>query len=558
MEVSTTAPILVIGRQTASAAVALVTTTRTTALRNPLNVTGEWPPVTGAAFDAHLSAIADEARRQVGSQITRLVLTVPALDDPRDELISRGEAAGFPEVELIDEAVAVALDPRLADELPAGGLTLVCDLAAEWTVACVHRRGDRSRLLARQHAAVDADHGALLTACHAAVEASAAVPGDVVATILTGPLEAPQGTEDVLMAAFGSLPRRAPDPKLAAVRGAAAWASGAAQRVVTATVPGWRTEPLAWDVPGGEAHLLHWSVQIEQPYPAGAVLAEIRTADDVLVRLTAPQAGCLPGPLPPAGTPIGPVLAVSTRRPAAALGADPPRLLHRRETAGSYLLSADRHVLLECDPTGSSVRSSAAATGELLGVLRTAGGTDDSAPAAGSGGRLFVDPAGRPVLVTWEPRSGVCLTDVQSGEPVRQLADAVGARRVLLDETAWRLAVISGTSSTADEVTVFDLHTGERLTRESHDEDWTQRHPGFRRRSHTDGLTGEAVSTDGRLHAVAHPAGVLLRDSVEDVELCRLAAPPRADALVAFDGDDMCLLINWESPEGSRFDVLRV
>lgn len=596
--------------------------------------------VTGVeALTAYLSVVAAEARTVYGSPIDRLVLTVPsgyATPDPRrDDLVAVGERAGFTDVELLDDAVAVALDPQTGGDLTDDCVVLVCDLGVTWDVACVRLHGAGGAVLSRQNAAtgrdLDAvllddlrsegrawlepllaapgdaglrtyhdavdflrrlkhrladaeevqDHltpvtpayrltrqwlaafaapavEALLASGHAVVEAAGVTLADIRAVVVAGGAARLPMAVAALGESLGHPPRRSHGPELAAVRGAARWAADTTRRVIPAQAPGWRTRPVAWDVPGGRARLLRWTVDPEVPYPAGAVLAEIRTADDLIVGLTATDGGALLESLPPPGALLGRVLAVGSRRTPQALAADPPAVLRTHQTAGSYLLSADRQVLLECAADGSSVTSRAASTGEVLEVF-----TPEAAdlPAGRDGGRLFVDPEGRPALLAWDADTGVSVFDVQAGKLTARINEAVGGQRFLVDESTWRLAVEGEGRAAVGRyrratVTVFDLHTGSRLDRAT-DSGWGQRHPEFRSRSAADGFGDEAVSPDGRLTATARPDGVLLHDGA-GTELFRAATPPDAQARVAFDGAGRSLLINVESAGRSRVDVLQV
>jgi hypothetical protein len=96
------------------------------------------------ALSAFLSSLRAEASRISPDRIDRLTLTVPTAyqvpDRRRDLLIAAGEAAGFPDVELISAAAAIVLDAagsaRMRDVgLPDGSLVLVCDLGETWSTA---------------------------------------------------------------------------------------------------------------------------------------------------------------------------------------------------------------------------------------------------------------------------------------------------------------------------------------------------------------------------------------------------------------------------------------
>jgi hypothetical protein len=391
---------------------------------------------------------------------------------------------------------------------------------------------------------------ALVASAHDVVEAAGATLADLGAVVIAGGAARLPITVTALADALGHPLRRSAEPEFAVIRGAARWAAAAEERAIAATPPGWRTEPVLWDLPAGPVRLLRWTVDEGAPYPAGAVLAEVRSADDLILGLTAARAGSLVGFRPAPGTLLPPTLVVAARRPLEDLATDRPPLRRTAGTAGSYLLSADRHVLLECDANGTSVRSTVAATGQLLGVFAP------DQPSHRGGGRVFVDPEGRPALVSWDPEAGVSVWDVASGKLTVRIPDAVGGRRVLVEEPGWRLAV-EGEGRAAvgryrrSTVTVWDLHTGARLEKAT-DGTWEQRHPQFRAQSSADGLTG-AAEMDG-LRASVDTDG--LRLGAEDgTELFRATAPDGARGRVAFDGDGRHLLVVWEREGWSRLDV---
>ncbi len=100
---------------------------------------GEGALAPTAALSAFLGSVRSEASRTVPTRIDRLTLTVPTSyqvpDRRRDLLIAAGEAAGFPEVELIGSAVATVLDARAAMPFRDGSLIMVCDLGETWSTA---------------------------------------------------------------------------------------------------------------------------------------------------------------------------------------------------------------------------------------------------------------------------------------------------------------------------------------------------------------------------------------------------------------------------------------
>jgi hypothetical protein len=120
---------------------------------------------------AYLEVIRAQAERWYSGRVERLTLAVPPeygdTDPRRDGLIAAGNAAGFPDVELVPDSVAAVLD-AVADRavpdaaarpaalpaaavppVPERGIVLVCDLGATWTTALVRVAGDGSRQLAQ-------------------------------------------------------------------------------------------------------------------------------------------------------------------------------------------------------------------------------------------------------------------------------------------------------------------------------------------------------------------------------------------------------------------------
>jgi molecular chaperone DnaK len=393
---------------------------------------------------------------------------------------------------------------------------------------------------------------ALVAGAHAVVEAAGATLADLGAVILAGGAARLPVAASALAEALGHPLRRSAEPEFAVIRGAARWAADAPSRILPASAPGWRTAPVVWDLP--PARVLRWTAGPEVPYPAGAVLAQVRTDDGVILDLTATHAGeLLPGG-PPPGTALEAVFAMGVRRPLDVLTQDPPRWARSATAAGSHLLSADRLILLECDVTGTAVRSTVAATGELLGVF---------APERGElpgGGRVFVDPDGNPALIALDADAGVSVWDIASGKLTARIGDAAGGQRVLVDESGWRIAVQSvGRAAVGryrrSTVTVWDLHTGAQTDRTT-DGTWEQRNPQFQARSAADGL--RATASDAELTASITDDGLLLHDVRTGLLLFRAAPPTGSVGRVAFDGDGRHLLAVWEHDAGSRVDVYEI
>jgi molecular chaperone DnaK len=601
----------------------------------PIRTDGRDVPA-AEALGVFLSTIGAEARRVYRAPIRRLVLTVPATwpapDPRRDALIEIGQTAGFTDVELIDDAVAIALDRQSGADHPDGASVLVADLGASWTVSCVRVDGSRSRVLASRFTTGGRDLDALLLQDLRArgrdwVEPLLAAPGDaalrarheavefvrrlkhrlaeaeVVQDRLT-PLAPPHRLDRQYLAALaqpaidalvaeahevlresrvdpvdlaavvpaggdarlrlaaglgenlGHTLQASADPEFAAVRGAARWAQRTAERSISAWAAPWRTEPVLWDLPGGRARLLNWEVRPGERYPAGAVLARIRTEEQLVVGLPAPRAGSLSGPLLQPGSLVGPVLAVCARREPATLAAEPPAVLRTVETTGTYLLGADEKTLYECSARGDAVRILSADTGELLG------GFTPERTGGSAGGRLFVDPQGRVTLIGWDDEMGVRVWDVARGALTAQIGEALDVHRMLVDETGWRVAVESAGRQSVGRyrraaVTVFDLYTGS-VEDKIADPVWEQRNPAFQLRSTADAFVAQAVTADGQLRAEVQPSGVVLSDPAEHLELHRMVPPAPAAAGVAFVPDGDLLLVNWEFETGSRVDVIGI
>ena len=93
----------------------------------------------GRALLAHyLAAVREEADRQVGAAVDRLTLAIPTgygPSDPRRAAVRDAAGdSGFPDAELVGDAVAAVEDVRVFADLPDGALVLVCDLGLQWTV----------------------------------------------------------------------------------------------------------------------------------------------------------------------------------------------------------------------------------------------------------------------------------------------------------------------------------------------------------------------------------------------------------------------------------------
>ena len=333
---------------------------------------------------AVLRVMAAQARELAGGAVERLLLTVPAGYRPAGprwtSMISAGEAAGFPEVELLPEPVAAALAPTAGEAFKAGALVLVYDFGGgtfdtalvrfnedgteggteggheggtevlghaaledcggrdvdALLSAHVHRTGDaeltglltpgglpglRARLalgdLVRgiKHQLTDAEHAEefltpfappyglsrsaleelsaplldrTVDACRDLLSRCGVKPDELDAILLTGGASRMPAVSAALDRAFGRPLRRAEDPELAVVQGAARHAARPVDRLLDPDRPPRNEVPLRWSIPGGSGTLLRWLVQPGDVYRAGDALAVVRAADSSLWRLRAP------------------------------------------------------------------------------------------------------------------------------------------------------------------------------------------------------------------------------------------------------------------------------
>jgi hypothetical protein len=333
---------------------------------------------------------------------------------------------------------------------------------------------------------------------------------------------------------------------MAVLRGGVRWVAGASRRRLVADHPKWRVEPLTWSIPGGSGQLVRWNVSEGQAYPAGSVLAQVRTPDDRVFDLTAADGGALLPQRAKVGDFVGPTLLVRAKRPASALAGDPPGKRQALSAVGEWLLTPDRRLLVECAPSAAHVKLWSIPDGDLVG-----GFTPDL--AGSQNGRVFVDPSGRLSLVAWDPGGVFCVFDVMSGHRLVTFRDASGPSSVTVNEAQWRLTVRGEDSGSAGRyrrsvATVWDLATGRRLEKLTDD----RRLPGYLDRSAVDGFADRAVSPDGRMYAVAlrtstGSAAVALQEATSDNELFRTEHDESPRARTAFSADGLFLLANWES-----------
>jgi molecular chaperone DnaK len=397
----------------------------------------------------------------------------------------------------------------------------------------------------------------IITTCRALVTKAGAALEDVSDVVVVGgaarmPIVAP-----FIHSGLGRAVRWPVEPELAVVRGAARWSMGAAARTVPATLPKWRVEPLAWDIPGGRARLLRWLVEEGQPYPAGARLAQIGTLDDRVFDLTAVHEGTLLAHRVPPGEIVETTLVAAASKSAVALADDPPAKRHELWAAGSWLLAPDGRTLVECVEAGGYVRFHDLVDGAITGEYRP-----DVEPGRPHSGRVYIGPDGRPALVAWDGDGHFSVWDVETGRSVCRFHDAGGAQRVLVNEATWRLTVegqgkVSAGRYARTVTTMWDLRSGARVEKLT-DPDWQRRHPGFEIRTGRDGFAVNAASPDGRLRAVGEGAAVTLRESTSDRELFRAAEAQVRGVRAAFGAEGRFLLASWNFGERSRVDVWEI
>jgi hypothetical protein len=396
--------------------------------------------------------------------------------------------------------------------------------------------------------------GSALGGGHARPGTALGAPGGVAAVILVGRGATLPGADEILRTGLEPPVLRPADPDLAAVRGAVAWVGGAHARRVVAEHPKWRLEHLSWPVPTGRGRLVRWSVAEGAAYGRGAVVAQVRTADDLVFDLTAPNPGTLLAPLARAGEIVGPTMLVRSKRPASCLDGDPPEKRQELSAAGEWLLTPDRTLLVECASGARHVRVWSIPDGAVVGDFQP---TFSDFPQQG---RVFVSPDGRPQLVAWSAAGAFSVWDVLSGRRVVTFRESNQPQAVKVNEEAWRLTVEAEDGSSAGRyrrsvATVWDLATGQRLEKTDAGRSW----PGYRDRSAVDGFSEHAVSPDGELHAVAVRtpvgAGVALQVARSDQEVFRAEHPASLRIRMAFTPDGRFLLTNWDSDQRSQVDV---
>ena len=340
------------------------------------------------------------------------------------------------------------------------------------------------------------------------------------------------------------------------MRGAVGWAAAAPQRRLVAEHPKWRLEHLSWPVPGGRGPAGAWSVAEGEPYARGAVVAQVRTPDDLVFDLTAPSGGTLLAPLARVGEIVGPTLLVRSKRPASCLDGDPPEKRQELTAAGEWLLTPDGRLLVECAAGARHVRLWSIPDGAVVGGFQP---TFDDSPQQG---RVFVNPDGRSPAGGLEPGRRV----LGLGRALRRsgwstFREANHPQAVMVNEEA---------------VAAHGRGRGRRLGRAvpAVGGDGVGPHhraaPGEDRRRRGAGpATGTAAPSTGsarrrsartasctRCRCAPRPApAVALQASRSDQEVFRAEHPSSLRVRMAFTADGRFLLTNWDSDQRSQVDV---
>jgi hypothetical protein len=587
----------------------------------------------GEVLAGYLTTLRAEAERQSGRPVDRLALAVPpdyGYRDARRETL-RGVAArvGFPDVELVSDALAAVADPLLPARFAEGDFVLVCDLGVTWAVSLVRvgagvlgteisgGRQDVDRMLLDDlretlhgwlrpqldmggDVAARAQHRAtafvramkvrlcasgadevtdvpvpgappyrlsraildrcagpalrwLLASCRAvAARAGVALP-ELAGVVLVGGGVLPHAAV-WLREGLGRPVHQPPEPELAVIRGAASWAAGGSARRVRAEPPPWRIEPLTWDLPAADARLLRWLVAEGDAYAAGALLAQVRAADDRVFDLTAARAGVMMRHQLAAGDPVrsGDVAATTRASTGSLAAGDGLVRRHHLPVTGDWVLTPDRRLLVECGTDGVRVRTIGEAA--VVHELRV------PQPAQGN---VFFSPQGQLAFVAWDGSGTFHVWDVSAGRLLCTFSDSGPPGSVLVNETDWRLLAESGSGVQVGRyrrsvANVWDLGTGARIERLVGD-DWRRKRPGYTGRTRGDGFAAETTSPDGRLRAstvqtAANSAAVVVREVRTDREVFR-ADGAATEVRTAFSADGQHLLANWRQAGTSWADV---
>ncbi|HLL68918.1 MAG TPA: Hsp70 family protein [Micromonosporaceae bacterium] len=401
----------------------------------------------------------------------------------------------------------------------------------------------------------------LLGSCRAQLARAGESVSQVSAVVLLGGGSRLPLARSILQSGLGRPVRHAPDPELAVIRGAARWATGGADRRVSAQRPAWRVEPLCWDLPEAGGRLLRWLVAEHESYPAEAVLAQVRTADDRVYDLTAPRKGVLLERRVAPGAPVPPGAVLGTSRFHTAMATSPVKR-YELHVPGEWLLTPDRRTLIEAADNGSHVRIRSVSNGAVLNELRPVH------DATAGWARVFRSPAGNLSQVTCDASGRFDVMDVVTGRRTATFRESGPVRLALVDEARWRLVAESGRQVQAgryrrDVATVWDLATGARVE-ELVGEDLHRLYSGYADRTVANGFAAQMYSPDGCLLTVAEvgsassAANVSLQEAETGQELFRVERPEADWVRAAIDADGRCLLAYWRSGDTGSVEVWEI
>ena len=276
--------------------------------------------------------------------------------------------------------------------------------------------------------------------------------------------------------------RAVPAPELTALRGGIEWARAAAARRVPAIPAPAGLRELAWEIPGGAAHLTRWNAEPGTAFGAHEPLATVRTEDDALWDLSSDRPGILEQRCQPIGAIVasGDVLAISRLT---AIG--PPDRLDTPGRIGA--LHGGRFAAFSAD-------GKQAATLDTAGILRIwdveTGGELTSAPVTGRNEPGWLDATTRPGgnwVTAFHDGSAVVVYDVTASRRVSRLVKSSEPVTVQFSSDGMR------------------LRTGERKRATIWDDHW---HDVLTVEEKLLGSDAVAMSQDGRLLAVASRAGI--------------------------------------------------
>lgn len=551
-------PVLAVDLGTDSTAAALLTSDQWRLVSDPETGARTWPAPAGtgpAPVSQLLRAIKEAAQRRFGIRLTRLAAAVspdPEVGVGERELLAAGQDASFDDVDLVPSHVAAVLDPASGPSYQDGATVLVCDLGATWSVALVRVNGDRSGLSGHACGPGTADlAGALRWVVDSSRKLAADAGAELAAAVISGGWAQHRGVIDHLQRALALPTRPAVEPELAGVRGVVRWAASTGRRI-PADPPRWRVEPMSWRIPGGQARVVRWLVEPNSPYPAGAGLARVRTADDRVFDLTATSDGVLLGHPVPAGAPVRGALLAPVAPAVGTAVYHPPPHRHRWSASGGWLLTP--RLLVEWDATGRYVQTRDLRDGAVAGVFQP-----DLGGYSPHSALVRVDPDGKFCLLAWDANGEFAVWDIAGASLRTRFRGPAGASRILVNEGRWRLAAevpdsVSVGRYRRTAVTFWDLATGRRLDKVVAD-DWRRRYPGYADRSGADRFVTEAASPDLRLRALATDRTVTVSETGTDREVFSSTHESPCHARTAFSADGRFLLALWQADDRSTVDV---